>query len=245
MVFWAHRMAGSFGQQQVCSQDLAVMSVFLQRWRRAARRRQSVCRPVMKWWAWTLCLSAAPVRRPSLWWRALTRLWPWWSAGTSTKKSLRLAEYDFNLIQHWKCPYFGNRKQLSAWLRCTGWQERIIVISCLKNVKVFLPCRFISDVRAGLLMEMQPDSLTCGPLSACLPLGGKQKPVLCRRVSYFRGQITTQKGVLSISRRDTDPLNVRNSHIYVQEGGASNISESDGVIFIRPSQTVRRFRERV
>lgn len=68
-------------------------------------------------------------------------------------------------------------------------------------------------------MEMQPDSLTCGPLSACLPLGGKQKRVLCRRASYFRGQITTLKGVLSISRCDTDPLNVKNSHVYVQEGG--------------------------
>lgn len=74
-------------------------------------------------------------------------------------------------------------------------------------------------MREGLLMEMQPDSLTCGPLSACLPLGGKQKRVLCRRASYFRGQITTLKGVLSISRCDTDPLNVINSYVYVQEGG--------------------------
>lgn len=99
-------------------------------------------------------------------------------------------------------------------------------------------------MREGLLTEMQPDSLTCGPLAACLPLGGKQKPVLCRRASYFRGQITTQKGVLSISRRDTDPLNVKNSHIYVQEGGRSlkHIGQMNLVLFIRPSQTLRRLR---
>lgn len=32
----------------------------------------------------------------------------------------------------------------------------------------------ISVMREGLLMEMQPDSLTCGPLATCLPLGGNK-----------------------------------------------------------------------
>lgn len=74
-------------------------------------------------------------------------------------------------------------------------------------------------------MEMQSDSLTCGLRSACLPLGAKQKQVLCEQASHFRAQIT-QKGVLSISRRDTVPLHVRNSHIQSE--------------MKRPSQTLGR-----
>lgn len=63
---------------------------------------------------------------------------------------------------------------------------------------MFLNHQLIYLIQGGRLRLTKPDSLTHGPLAACLPLRVKQKRVLWRQLSssqhcYFRAQIMTPK----------------------------------------------------